>query len=188
MTALVLLALAQAVTNGGIERGDPAAPVTVIEFADFGCRYCEEFALKTFPALDQEFIRTGRVRWVVVPFVLGSFRNSGDATAASLCAARQNAFWAMHDRIFERRREFLAARDPEPVLAGLAAELGLDSMRFRSCYRDRDTAARIREFNRLSREYGVRATPTFFVNGRRVEGALPLETFRELLAVASSRP
>lgn len=60
----------------GHDRGSPNAPVVVIEFADFGCHYCARFAHETFPALDEEFIQSERVRWKLVPFVLGGFRNS----------------------------------------------------------------------------------------------------------------
>lgn len=69
-------AQAQAVTEWGIERGDSAAPVRVIEFADFGCPECASFARESLGAIDREFVQTGKVHWRFVPFVLGPFRHS----------------------------------------------------------------------------------------------------------------
>lgn len=185
--ALLLPAVgrAQAVTEAGIERGDPDAAVTVVEFADFGCSACAQFARESFHAVDQEFIQTGRVRWRFVPFVLGPFRHSKHAAAAAVCAAEQDAFWRVHDRLFEEQRRWSGTGDPRSVLGALAADLGLDSARFGTCLRSDETADRVRGFNRLAAASRVRATPTFFVNQQLVRGALPLETFRALLTDAA---
>lgn len=178
---------AQAVTDVGIDLGDPAAPVLVVEYADFGCSACAEFARTTFHAIEAEFVTTGLVRWRIVPFVLGPFRHSKHAAAAALCAAEQDAFWSMHDLLFENQRQWSRAGDPGPILKGFAAELGLDSARFHGCVRSDAAAERVLDFTRLARESRVRATPTFFLNDRRVLGALPLATFRELLTTAGTR-
>ncbi|GBD32583.1 MAG: hypothetical protein KatS3mg081_2525 [Gemmatimonadales bacterium] len=191
LAAVVPLALpehagAQAVTEWGIERGDSAAPVWVIEFADFGCPACAGFATESFPAVDREFIQTGKVHWRFVPFVLGPFRHSKWAAAAALCAAEQNAFWKMHDRLFEEQSRWSKARDPKAVLSGIALELRLDSLRFAGCLDSKAIAGKVSHFNRLARRLLVRATPTFFVNQQRVKGALPLETFRRVLMEAAN--
>ncbi len=179
-------AQAQVVTEWGIERGDSAAPVWVIEFADFGCPECASFARESLGAIDREFVQTGKVHWRFVPFVLGPFRHSKWAAAAALCAAEHNAFWKMHDRLFEEQSRWSKARDAKAVLTDIALDLGLDSLQFAECL-DRDAVAeRVRNFNRLARKLLVRATPTFFVNQQRVKGALPLETFRRVLIQAAS--
>lgn len=179
---------AQTVTEEGIDRGDSTAAVTVVEFADFGCSACAQFARESFHAIDQEFIETGRVRWRFVPFVLGPFRHAKHAAAAGVCAAEQDAFWRMHDRLFEEQRRWSGTGDPRSVLGALAAGLGLDSARFGTCLRSDETADRVRGFNRLAAAFRVRATPTFFVNQQQVRGALPLATFRELLTKAGDVP
>lgn len=176
---------AQTVTKEGIDRGDSTAAVTVVEFADFGCSACAQFARESFQAIDQEFIRTGRVRWRFVPFVLGPFRHSKHAAAAAVCAAEQDAFWRMHDLLFEHQRRWSAAGDARPVLSALAADLGLDLVRFDRCQQGDETADRVRDFNRQAARLVVRATPTFFINEQRVRGALPLEMFRALLTDAT---
>jgi len=127
------------------------------------------------------------VRWRMVPFVLGPFRHSKHAAAAALCDAEQDGFWRMHDRLFESQRQWSSAGDPGPALSAHAAAMGLDSARFQACLRSDATVDRVRDFTKLAREARVRGTPTFFVNERRVVGALPQPMFRELLIDAGKR-
>jgi len=167
----------------GHVRGAAAAPVTVIEFGDFGCPYCALFATQTYPVLHREYVETGRVRWRTVQFVLGTFPNGGEAARAAECATEQGepAFWAMHDLLYARQREWKRAGDPEALFGRYAADAGLDTERFGSCYRENRSHLRVMASNALAAESGVRATPTFFINGMRVQGALPLEQFRMVL-------
>jgi protein-disulfide isomerase len=172
------------VEDGGQQRGNPDARVLVIEFADFGCGYCAGFAAETHPALDAEFVRTGLVRWRVVPVALGLSRNSDDAAAAALCASRQDAFWPMYDQLFAERSQWLTLRRPRPRFLAWARQLGLDAAQFGACLGDRDIRDSVRQATEAARKAGVRATPTFLIQGRRVEGAIPLPLFRKLLVEA----
>lgn len=171
----------------GHDRGRRDAPVEVVEFSDFGCRYCARFAAETFPSLDAEFIQPGRVRWKLVPFVLGTFRNSREAAEAAECAAEQGAFWPMHDRLFVSRGEWSGERRPWERLRRYAAELRLDTARFAACAAGRAARRRVKRHGDAAARLMVRATPTFFVNGRRVEGAIPLPLFRQVLAEARAQ-
>lgn len=169
----------------GFEKGDPRAPITVVEFGDFGCGACAQFATETWPAIEAEFVRTGQVRWKFVPFILGPFRNSRPATAAALCAAEQHAFWPVHDRLYQEQQGWSATRNPGPLLRELALRSGMDSAQFDRCYQSKETAGQIRELTKLARQLSVNATPTFLVGERRVRGALPLELFRQVLLEAA---
>jgi protein-disulfide isomerase len=174
----------------GYNLGDPEAPIAIVEFSDFGCQYCGSFARESFPALRQEFIATGKVQWKYVPYVLGIFPNGDRAAIAGECAAEQgeSAFWAMHDRLYENQREWKSEGDGARALfARYAAELQLDRSRFLACYDANRPAARIVRNTRLGQQLGVRATPTFFINGARLEGALPLELFRQVLQEVGGR-
>lgn len=167
----------------GFEAGYPAAPVLVVEYADFACSACAEFALETWPEIERDFVDTGLVRWHFVPFELG-FRNSEEGLRAAECAGRQNRFDAMHDALFARRSAWVDERRPDEALMSLAAHAGLDTFAFEACYEDGDLEDRTRSANRAARRDGVRGTPTFFVNGHRVQGALPIAEFRALLLTA----
>jgi protein-disulfide isomerase len=165
----------------GYAEGAADAPVTVIEFSDFGCPFCAMFAQGSYPELRREFIATGRVRWVFVPFVMGMFPNGAEAARAGECAGEQDRFREMKLRIYAGQNEWKSSRNATSVFAGYARELGLDEARFASCYREDRGGTRTRANNRAADALGVRATPSFLVNGRLVEGALPLLQFRMIL-------
>lgn len=170
--------------NVGYNLGDPDAPIAIVEFSDFGCQYCNQFAQNTFPTLREEFIKTGKVQWKYVPYILGIFPNGDRAALAGECAAEQGeqAFWAMHDVLYDKQREWKSeGTGARELFARYAAELQLDRSRFLACYDQNRPAATIARNARLGQQLGVRATPTFFINGARVEGAIPLELFRQVL-------
>jgi len=173
----------------GVDLGPTNAPVTVLEFSDFGCPYSGRFATQTYPSLAREFVRTGKVRWKYVPFAMGMFTNGAAAARAGTCAAEQGtaAFSAMHDALFGSQRAWEAAADPAALFRSYATAAGLDGRRFAACFAADSTGGRIRAANELADHLGVAATPTFFVNGTRVEGALPLAEFRAVLQDALHR-
>jgi protein-disulfide isomerase len=173
----------------GYEHGAASAPVTVVEFSDFGCRYCARFVAETYPALHAAFVQAGRVRWRTVPFVMGIFPGSEAAVRAAVCAGEQGrpAYQRMHDRLYARQSEWVRADDPAALFRGYATAAGLDAARFGACWASDAPDARIREANDLADRMGVRATPTFFINGARLEGALPTPQFRSILDDELSR-
>jgi len=178
------------VNDLGYDRGSPDAPVLVLEFSDFGCPYCSRFALSSLPQIEEEFIHDGVVRWKYVPFVMGMFPNGAEAARASECAAEQGeaGFWAMHDRLYRNQSAWKATSGPRELFVSYARALELDDDAFADCYDSSDAALeRINLNNALAARLGVRATPTFFVNGVRVQGALPMEHFRLLLKGAAAQ-
>ena len=183
--------LAQAMEPGapGYDRGSVKAAVAVLEFADFGCPYCARFSAETYPPLADEFVKTGLVRWRYVPFVLGIFTNGGETARTAECAGDQGnaAFGRMHDRLFGEQEVWKGAADPAALFRSFAGAAGLDVARFTACYASGEPDRRIGAANALADELGARATPTFFVDGQRVEGALPVEQFRAVLLDALRR-
>jgi len=165
----------------------PGARVTVVEFSDFGCPYCGRFERQTFPALRKEFVETGKVRWRFVPFVLGMFPNGGEAMKAASCVADQGdrSFWKMHDLLFQNQDVWKDARDPDGLLESYAVAAGAQAGPWKECYRGSRAADRMAAADALAERSGVRSTPSFFIDGRLVQGALPLEDFRRLLADAT---
>jgi protein-disulfide isomerase len=160
--------------------GAAHAPVVVIEFLDFGCAACAQFAHTSFPVIRADYVETGRVRWIAVPFVLGAFRHSEQAARAAVCTAGEGKFWTMHDTLFVDRR-WSMVRNPDTTLLELARAVGADTDAFQTCYRDRATRNRVRDARALATKRKIAGTPTFFINGRRVVGAPPLPLFRGML-------
>lgn len=168
----------------GVDFGERTAPVRVIEMSDYGCGYCRQFHLETWPVVLRDFIEAGKVEWKFLPFVNGMFPNSPDATAAAECVLEQGAdlFSAMDATIWERQREWKGASDPAPMLRGWAEEAGADVATYDSCLSSGRRNDRMATADALSRQAGVRGTPTFFIVGfPPLQGALPTETFVEVL-------
>lgn len=171
----------------GYGQGSPDAPVTVIEFSDFGCPYCGRFALDIYPELHREFVETGRVHWRYVPFVIGMFPNGGGAARAAECAAEQDGFWPMHHLLYERQAQWKATDQPEQLFTAYAASLELDEGQFATCYAEDRPGDRIHLANLVAGRIGIRGTPTFLINGRMLQGAAPLQQFRAILEGLSAR-
>jgi protein-disulfide isomerase len=168
----------------GFDRGSKDAPVRVLEMSDYGCGYCRQFHMQTWPTLQKEFVSTGKVEWKFLPFVSGMFRNSQHATTAAECALEQGpeAFEAMNHRLWADQKEWKSNSDAAGVIAGWVDGLGLDADRYRSCVGSNRRESRIVAANTVSRELGVRGTPTFFIGGYPpIPGALPTDVFKRVL-------
>ena len=167
----------------GYVLGSSEAPVTVVELGDFGCWACALFHETTWPAIEREFVQTGRVQWRHVPFLFG-LRHGDDGTKAAECAADQGQDWEMHDLLYTRHEEWTKPRNPKDFLHSYANELGLEAEAFETCYKDDHVKDRTRRATRAADELDVSGTPTFFINGSRALGALTIEVFRGLIEEA----
>ena len=135
------------------------------------------------PALFREYVDTGKVKFVYKHMaILG--QESVWAAEASECAADQGKFWEYHDLVFDRQAgENQGAFNKDKLLA-MAQELKLDMARFEPCLKNDQTQGRVQADTQEGQQVGVRGTPTFFVNGRAVVGAIPLQEFRPIIEQA----
>jgi protein-disulfide isomerase len=168
----------------GHAKGRADAPVIVLEFADFACGECARFAAETLPAILNEYVAAGLVQFRFVPFNLGVFRPGAVAARAAECAARQDAFWPMHDVLYARQREWLARGGQRDRFRRWAVELGLDLPRFDACLDDDTIRERLDANTDTARARGVRATPTFWIGDAVLVGAAAADRFREALDAA----
>jgi len=162
--------------------GRADAPVVVYEMSDFQCPYCRQFALTVFPTLDREFVATGKVRFVYVNFPLTAIhRHAVAAAAVAMCAARQNKFWPVHDLLFQRQERWAGAEQPVPYLLALADSAGADPAQLAQCVTSRATESEIRADAARAVRAGAHSTPTFYIEGGLLEGAPPVDAFRQVL-------
>ena len=171
----------------GHDLGRSTARVFIVEFADFGCGYCSKFAFDQYPKLDSAYISKGVVRWKMVPFVTGMFRNSREVAEAAECSAEQGAFWKMHDLLYKRQKEWKASSDIGSLITKYATELKLDRKALSRCLLNPEIRKRIQRHDALAQQLNIRGTPTFFVNGRVVPGAIPFELFQRVILEAQVR-
>ncbi len=162
-------------------KGSASAPVTVYEMSDFQCPFCRRFALETFPAIEREYITTGKVRWIFVNLPLTSLHpNAVPAAQFAACAARQGKFWPAHDLLFLHQDTWAPLRNPGPFLLSLADTLRIPRAPIATCLQNEETVAEIRSDAEGAQRAGAQSTPTFYVEGLLVTGAQPIGLFRRL--------
>jgi protein-disulfide isomerase len=154
----------------GMSWGPATAKVTIQEFSDFGCSHCRDFAQNQGQQLRAEYEKTGQVRFEFKPFVLDWSRTADPANAA-VCAADQGKFWDYHDALFARQGTSADAFSTE-ALKAYGAQLGLDATTFNRCVDKKERYSLLDTSAAEGRALGVSATPTFFINGQKIEGAV----------------
>jgi protein-disulfide isomerase len=184
--------------------GDPGAPITIEEFSDFQCPFCERFHQETEPLLRQYYIDTGKVRFVYRS--MGNFvsdniarakgtpaaTESKDAAMAAYCAGDQNKFWDMHAHIFANALGEDVGSYSDKRLRAIAEAAGLDMDQFTSCYDSGKYEDRVQQDYEDGTQAGVNGTPgfvvTYEVNGetktKLIEGAQPFNVFQQELEAA----
>lgn len=171
--------------------GSADAPVTIVEFGDYQCPFCGKFFTQIEPKLRDEYIKTGKVKMVYRDFAFLGPESQGSALA-SQCAAEQGKFWSYHDGLYEA--EVADGKEHNgnlsaAFLKSLAVDLGLDKNKFNSCLDSQKYKEEVVKDYNDGVEAGVRGTPTAFINGKAVSGALPYESYKTLIeeALAGSR-
>jgi protein-disulfide isomerase len=149
-------------------RGSADAPVTVVEFSDYNCPSCASYALGSGHLVDDELVASGQIKYVVQPYALWS--ESLSIVEAAVCARDQDGFWDFHHRLFANQRYFSTQRPPSrSFLRAVAEASGLDVDAFDACLdqkRHKDEVFASTQDGQLN--WGVSSTPSFFVNGVRV--------------------
>ena len=157
-------------------RGPTGAKLTVVLFSDFQCPFCARVE-PTVKQMEEAYPGAVRVVWKHQPLPATMHPQARPAAEAAEAARVQGKFWEMHDQLFAHQRELSADLYPR-----LARELGLDVARFERDLAAHAGGARIDEDQRVAGQVGANATPTFFVNCRRVEGAYPFDSLKPILA------
>lgn len=153
----------------GYVLGSATAPVEVVEFADFQCPHCGEFANVQFPTIREQLINTGQLRWRFRDFPL-NFPWSRVGALAGQCAGEQGKFWEMEDVLFQRQSVWgTSSRNPTAAFRDLARGIAVDLDKYNACMDSQRYAGRIEASHREGVARGVTGTPTFFVNGRELD-------------------
>ncbi|MCA9464146.1 MAG: DsbA family protein [Nitrospira sp.] len=166
-----------------VVRGDPKAPITILEYSDFTCGFCEKFFHETFPQLLSQYIETGKVRFVYRDFPRSPGGPALHSSQAARCAGQQDAYWPMHDRLFNSGGQLSMDQ-----LKGYAKELGLKGDQFAQCMDNNEFVTDIFKDRMEGGSLGIRGTPAFVLfptnvpdnpNLILIPGAFPFETFKE---------
>ena len=161
-------------------KGDPDAPVTIIEFADFQCPYCGRFFAQTEPQIDKAYLQSGKVRFGYFDFAFLGQESSWAAEAAE-CAADQNKFWEYHDMLYSSQSGENQGAFNKDNLKKFAEDLELDTNAFNKCFDSGKYTQLIQGDSNTASSIGVRSTPTFLINGQPLIGAQPFEAFQRVI-------
>jgi len=154
-------------------RGNPSAPVTIVEFSDYQCPYCA----RVTPTLARVREAYGdKVRIIYKDYPLPNHPQAQKAAEAARCAGEQKKYWEMHDAMFANQQALQV-----PGLKQTARAIGLDGTAFDQCLDSGKWAPAVREAADLGEKMGVNSTPTLYVNGRPVVGAMPFENFKAII-------
>ena len=164
--------------------GKADAPITIVEYASLTCPHCAAFARDTLPKIKAEWIDPGKAKLVFRDFPL-----DGSAVKASVLArcAPPEKFYGFIDVLFSSQESWARNPDPTPGLARIAKLGGMSEEQFNACMADSALQDKVLA-SRLTaeKELKVESTPTFFINGTKLTGALPYEQFDEALKKAAS--
>lgn len=181
-TAALAVPLAAQDALASRSKGKANAPVTVFEMSDFQCPYCQRFALETFPALEAQYVATGKVRWVFVNFPLVSIHpNAVPAAEVAMCAANQGKFWPVHDLLFRNQKAWAPLKSPAEYFLTFADSASLDRSAFQTCLTTGASRAIVESDAQGAARAGASSTPTFYIEGGMMKGAYPVEVFRKVL-------
>jgi len=172
-------ALLEAGPQGDTVLGQDDAPITVIEYASMTCSHCATFHTGTFPEVEENYIKTGKVR-----FILRDYPFDPIATAGAMLArcAGQERYFNFVSVLMDQQRKWAFVEEPLEALKGIARQGGFSEESYEACLANQDIFEHVRWVQtRASDEFGVRSTPTFFVNGEKVEGALSFNEFEAIL-------
>jgi len=167
-------------------KGKADAPVTVIEYSDYQCPFCARSYRDVMPILQEEYIDTGKVRFVMRENPLVSIhKDATNASIAALCAGDQGKYWEMHNQLFDNQKALAVDN-----LKSYAESIGLDTAEFNDCLDNKKTEEQVRADMASASKLGMAGTPGFFIgltdgnDPDKVElsvylrGAKPIDDFR----------
>jgi protein-disulfide isomerase len=157
--------------------GQTDAPVTLVEVSDFGCVHCTNFHNNTAVPLKEQYVDTGNVRWIALPYAIDTA--TVPAAASAMCANEQDRYFDYANTLFGI--EDLQVRLSPAGYQQSAEAIGLDMDAFNSCMDDGRYISTVNNNRDAARSNGVTGTPTFFLNGEKLDGDRPLSAFSQAI-------
>ena len=169
--------------------GMSSAPVTMIEFSDFQCPFCEKYFSQTLPGIEKNYVDSGKVKLVFKNMPLENLHpNAKQAALAAECANEQNKFWDYHNKLFANQDGWanLSSVNATNIFKQYAAQIGLDTNSFNSCVDSSKYDTSVNKDAQDGKTYGATGTPTFFIGSdskgyTKLVGAQPYAVFQQAL-------
>lgn len=161
--------------------GSSTAPVWLIVVSDFQCPYCKQWHDATYPAVHNEYVKTGKVRLAYVNYPLRIHPQAWPSAEAAMCAGAQGKFWQMHDGIFDTQEKWASSAAPAAIFDSVARARGVDIKRWRQCIASGVTKPLIQADQQRAESAGVRSTPSILIGDELMTGAHPIESIRRVI-------
>ena len=163
--------------------GKPDAPVQVIEFADFECPACGQFATLAEPDIRKRLVDAGTISYRFYDYPLPMHKNTWSASNAAACADEQGKFWEMHDQLFNAQDQWngQATSRPKGKFMEYAKALGLNVDQFEACFDAKKYQPRIKANEMMATKRGASQTPTFVIGDKMIGGAISFDRFKGLV-------
>ena len=159
--------------------GRAEAPITIIEYASITCGHCGRFHRDLLPQLKKKYIDTGIARLIVREFPLESV---AAASAMLVRCSKPDVQYSFLEALFERQQQWLVGNDVRDALVAIAKEFGMSAKGFDACLNDEALLKKVAASrSRANKEFGVKSTPTFFINGKAIVGPQTIEEFDEII-------
>ncbi|WOJ88863.1 DsbA family protein [Methylocapsa polymorpha] len=159
--------------------GKSDAPVTIVEYASMTCSHCAAFHATTYPELKRKYIDAGKVRFILREFPLDPLATAGFMLAR--CAGDDKRT-AIVDLLFAQQKNWAFTEKPVESLANLVKQAGVTQEAFEACLKNQDLYDKINKVrDHAAEKFGVNATPTFFINGKKQTGEVTPEALDKLL-------
>lgn len=160
--------------------GSPNAPITILEWGDYQCTFCYKFHQSTLDIINEDFVKTGKVKIVFKDFPLNG-PDSLLAAEAAHCAQDQEKYWQYHDELYDNWGGERTGWITRESLDKFAITVNLDLDKFNKCLDDHKYQSKVMSLHEFGKEIGIDATPSFLVfNGEKmikIRGNQPLEVF-----------
>lgn len=168
-------------------KGDANAPMTIVEYSDFQCPFCSRFTTDTLGTLLDEYVNTGKAKLVYKDFPLEQIHPQATKAAEAARCVRElggdEAFWAMHDKLYAGQQEWSGNEGAVDIFAKYAGEVGVDAAKVKACLDSGEQTAAVQADLQEGIQLGVQGTPTFFLNGQAFVGAQPITNFRQAIGM-----
>ena len=162
-----------------IALGASNAPVTIVEYASMTCVHCAGFHATTYPDLKSKYIDTGKVRFILREFPLDPLAAAGFMLARCAGDDKRNA---IVDLLFDQQKNWAFTEKPVEALANLLKQTGMSQSAFEACLKNQDLFNKIAQVHdEAAAKFGVSATPTFFINGKKENGEMSPDALEKLI-------
>jgi protein-disulfide isomerase len=161
--------------------GNRDSSVVMVEYSDYQCEYCKRYFEEIFPEIKENYIDTGKIKYIYKDFPLQIHENSEDAAFSADCAGEQGKYWQMHDLLFEKQEEWSAQTDPIRYFIDYINILDLNEEEFLVCINSNKYIQEVMEDIEEGEKLDTKGTPTFYINNIKISGIYQYKVFKDTI-------